>query len=503
MKVKEFSTTLKQIPFRFIRKQRLKPVIATEIGTEFIKMLEINYFKDKPTIGRLLIKKITNPAQDLSSIYKSKIFLSKRVIAYLPRHLVSVKIVEFPSIDPVEIRDMVNVQISKENAYSQEEFIGGYRILKTYEAGYSDVIVAIPRYKVISERVEWLLASGFEVEKFSLSSECIYNWYHLNYLDSERRYDNTDMLIDINDEYIEFLIISQSTIVFTKAILIGTNYLQNIGGYDQWQSEFLSGLKDSLKIYHSSARYKDIDVIFLTGAQNINLERLQNDINKELKIPVRREKVIKKGELHKKYTQDLDEELLKSTSITALVGAGIKTRPLKIDLIPRALKVSKGMEISRRELTTMGTLLIGVVTLITLFSGTKIHRKISYLDGLKQQNLQIMKSAERIERMKMKIRLVEERLNAEDTILNMLDELFLRTPKTIYYKKMEIDEKRNIILRGRAATMSEIFNFITTLEESDKIANVKTNFTTTKETKEGSFAEFEISSKWQVPKDQP
>lgn len=502
MKAKEAGTTVQQNPFRFLLAQRLKPVTTIEIGTDFIKVLETDYINDRPVVGNLVIKKITNPIDDLLSISKSKVFLSKRVIAYLPRHLVNVKIMEFPSVDAVEIHDMVSVQISKENTFSQEEFIGGYKILKTFDAGYSDVMVAIPRSKVVNERVEWLLASGFEVEKFSLSSECIYNWYCYNYLDQEQRHDNTDMIIDIGDDYIEFLVISEATIVFTKAILVGTSSFQEVGGYGEWLREFLTGLKDSLKIYHSSMRYKDIDVIFLTGVQNIDLERLQNDIHRELKLPVRREQVIKKDDPYRRNAKIPDKRLLQSTSITALVGAGIKIRPLEVDLIPRTLKFRKGIEGSRKALTTMGTLLIGVVSLITLFSGAKIPHKKNYLNRLKQQRVLTRRAAEGTEKMKMKIKLVEERLDAKNSVLNIMDEIYRLTPQEIFYNRIEIDDERTIILRGRAATMSEIFNFITTLEESEKIANVKTNFTTTKEGKEGSYAEFEISFKWQVSEEQ-
>ena len=77
--------------------------------------------------------------------------------------------------------------------------------------------------------------------------------------------------------------------------------------------------------------------------------------------------------------------------------------------------------------------------------------------------------------------------------MNIIDEIFRLTPKPIYLRGLEINEERNIIIRGRASSMSEIFNYVTTLEESDKITSVKTNFTTSKGDKEGSYAEFEIS----------
>ncbi|MBU1887578.1 MAG: PilN domain-containing protein, partial [Candidatus Omnitrophica bacterium] len=390
---------------------------------------------------------------------------------------------------------------SKQVPYTNEEVIWGYKILKTYESGYSEVMVAIPRYKVISERIKWLFESGFDVEGFSLSSECLYNWYCQNYLDPEARYNNTDMVVDISSDHTEFLVISQGRIVFSKAILLGANSIQAADGYDKWQEEFMADLRDTLEIYRSEGKRKEIDSIFLTGAQNIDSDKLQNRINKGLGIDVRREDALKNIKFLKGTTQLPEKELIRSTSITALVGAGIKTRSLDINFIPRAIKISKGLGQRKSDLTTIGILLMGIVTLITVLPGAKIYKRISYLNELKQEDIEMRKGVEEIERLRMKIRLVEERLGAGDSILNVIDELYRVTPKELYNKSLEIDEERNIVIKGRASAMSEIFNFITTLEESERIANVKTSFTATKEDKEGNYAEFEISCKYQALKD--
>lgn len=263
----------------------------------------------------------------------------------------------------------------------------------------------------------------------------------------------------------------------------------------------MADLRDTLEIYRSEGKRKEIDSIFLTGAQNIDSDKLQNRINKGLGIDVRREDALKNIKFLKGTTQLPEKELIRSTSITALVGAGIKTRSLDINFIPRAIKISKGLGQRKSDLTTIGILLMGIVTLITVLPGAKIYKRISYLNELKQEDIEMRKGVEEIERLRMKIRLVEERLGAGDSILNVIDELYRVTPKELYNKSLEIDEERNIVIKGRASAMSEIFNFITTLEESERIANVKTSFTATKEDKEGNYAEFEISCKYQALKD--
>ena len=47
-------------------------------------------------------------------------------------------------------------------------------------------------------------------------------------------------------------------------------------------------------------------------------------------------------------------------------------------------------------------------------------------------------------------------------------------------------------MQGRAAAMSNVFEFVTTLENSPFFENVKTTYTTTKKDKDTEYAKFEI-----------
>ena len=111
---------------------------------------------------------------------------------------------------------------------------------------------------------------------------------------------------------------------------------------------------------------------------------------------------------------------------------------------------------------------------------------------MKRATAKISKDAEGVERMRLCIDLVEKRLNTQRCSLNILNEIAKLTPKEIYFTSIDIDEKKQAVLQGRAAAMSNVFEFVTTLENSPFFENVKTTYTTTKKDKDTEYAKFEI-----------
>src|SRR3989338_9067091 len=112
----------------------------------------------------------------LAKIFKDLKLNTQGVIACIPRHLVTVRILEFPSTNPKDIRDMVSLQVGKQNPYSKEEIIYAYKTVSVAKEGYTKVMLVIARRNLVNARVEVLQKAGIEVEKVAMSSEGLFLW---------------------------------------------------------------------------------------------------------------------------------------------------------------------------------------------------------------------------------------------------------------------------------------------------------------------------------------
>jgi len=66
------------------------------------------------------------------------------------------------------------------------------------------------------------------------------------------------------------------------------------------------------------------------------------------------------------------------------------------------------------------------------------------------------------------------------------------TPSGISISNIDINSKGEVILRGQAAQMSEVFKFISTLEKVEYFKEVKSRQTRKKKVKNKDTTEFEL-----------
>ena len=111
---------------------------------------------------------------------------------------------------------------------------------------------------------------------------------------------------------------------------------------------------------------------------------------------------------------------------------------------------------------------------------------------LKQKIAKIKNDADEVEKMHMRIDLIEKRLDAKGASINILNEIYRLIPREIYLTNIDIEERNRAILRGRAFAMSGVFKFVATLENSPYFENVKTTYTTTRKEEDTEYAEFEV-----------
>ena len=481
---------------KLIQGRHKKTTVIVEIGNDWLKILESQASPSQKYLTKASFTKLAHieekVSDEIAKVFKNLNFDKKSVITYIPRHLLTVRVLHLPSTDPKEISNMVNLQVGKQTPYSKDEIISAHKILESEREGYAGVMLVIARRNIISERLEALERIGIETKKEAVSSEGVYEWFKAAYM-SEVTDDlisnGTLVVVDVDSNYSDFIVIRKGKFAFTRNIFIGANQLteKSSGWYDKFTEE----LKHSIELYQNSERDAGISKIFLSGAAK-NLPELERFASAKLDMPVEIVNPLKNVRVKKGNHSLEDERNFKSISISPLIGVAIKGDSLTFDLTTSESRIQKLMDEKRKNLMVTGVLAAAIALMASCLLLTFVYNKTAYLREVKEKIAKIETSANEIEKMRMRISLIEKRLDAKGASINILNEIYKLIPDEIYLTNINIREKREAILKGRAHEMSDAFKFITTLENSEMFANVKTSYTTTKKEGDTEYADFEI-----------
>ncbi|MDA0577316.1 MAG: hypothetical protein O3B24_04370, partial [Verrucomicrobia bacterium] len=121
------------------------PVVIVEIGNDWLKVIQVDRGGGGFSLARVALDKL-DPIRGPSSERLAPLlrpFATSGGVVYgcLPRQLATVRILELPSTNPVEIGDMVELQAGKLTPYTKEEIVADYKIVGPGREGYTKVML--------------------------------------------------------------------------------------------------------------------------------------------------------------------------------------------------------------------------------------------------------------------------------------------------------------------------------------------------------------------------
>lgn len=476
-----------------------KSVVVVEIGNDWLKVVEAREGVVTKAVFQKLVEIKEPVTAALARIFKDMKLNKQGVITCIPRHLVTVRILEFPSTNPRDIRDMVSLQVGKQTPYSRDEIIFTYKTVNVSAAGYTRVMLVIARRNLVNARVEVLQKAGIEVEKVAMSSEGIARWFQMAYgaqtssgkdkVPGNVPLENQAVIyVDIDSNYSDFIVLRNGKFVYTRNFLIGANHL--LGEDAGWREKFGEEIMHSTGLYQNEERDSKIVQLFLGGAAE-HIPQLTDMLGAKAGVPVVMTQPTHQVRLSKGLKL-FEKEEGRFVSPCPLLGMFLEAGALELDLTSSELRIKKQMEGTRKKITVTGVLAFSIVMMLSTLFFIVFYSKGIYLSEIKKSVANIEKDALEVEQMRMSINLVKGRLDAGKSSINILHEIARLTPKEIYFTNINIAESKQTVLQGRAAAMSNVFEFVTTLENSLYFENVQTTYTTTKKEKDTEYAKFEI-----------
>lgn len=477
--------------FPFIKGKKVVTIL--EIDDNWLKLVQTDILQRQRKVTRVVVKNINNMSEDdlgkmVKDLCKEFKVDTNHFIVSVPSNFASIRNPEFPSIDPTEIKDMIELQIGKQTPYSINEIVSDYQISYASPDGYSRLMLVIVHRDIIDRYSRIIEKSGLKLERITLSSEGALNWCTLTHADSKLK-DTAFLLIDVDYSVSNLIVILNNKIIFNRSISLGV--FQSAQDIDKWQKDFIEEVNRSIYAYNNEVVNKDIGKIVIGGSERITAKFNDNLLKDSFNLPVeilgQFKNIAATGE-----TLDLYGGDIKDTSISSLIGLGLKHEKQSINLIPQEIKIERAMKKRGRELYVMGILMAFILIFTSIIFLEKIYTKEHYLDQLKTEMSSIGEKANELEVMKQRLQLIDSRTNADGSVLNAIYEIYKIISPEIHLLSLSFDGKYNVGLRGSSNEMSEVFKFVNELEKSECFENVKTKYVSKNKVEGQEVADFEI-----------
>lgn len=424
---------------------------------------------------------------NLSSILEASQIKIKKLVISIPRHLITQKYITLPSLDPNEVQEMVKYQIPALVPHSKEEIVFNSLVIGKEREGYSKVMVLIGTQEIIKKQLSFLQTTKLEPDVVQLSSAALANWFFASY---EGKFDSkTTLILNIDSDSLDIVVVYNGKMLFSR----GTTIKENAP-----LSEIVLETNQTLASFEKETG-KKADHVLLSGERN-NLPEMAPSLEKELSLPVQLAEPFLNISLAKSIPEK--DSLLTDLSLIRSLGLAlgeVETTPQSLNFLPHSLQEKRRIGLNKKLLLTKVSLAAIAFFLLTLAVSAEFYKRIFYLSKINKEIREIKPIASLVQDKYKKLEFIKKERNPGISSLAILSELYRITPDTITLNSFSLEADKGGILSGQAGELSQVFSFITTLEDSPSFNNVKLRYASKKKIADTETVNFELYCNFSLP----
>jgi len=414
-------------------------------------------------------------------------------ICSIPPHLTISKNIEVPSLDPKEIDDIMNLQVTRHTPYSREEIIIDYVKLGVYKRSYTKVLLIIVPREVVRRQYQLLGRLGIEPYKVCFSSESIVKFFSKVFRHQQPKYPF--IAVNVDSAFTDFAVSLQGSLIFVRSIPIGIQHLKT--DLIRFREKFKEETKKSLEVYKSEDIEKTPVKLIILGWEKIIGEELFSYLRSNLDFPV---DFISYPEQFPLSSQAKDVILASEhASFLSVITSGLNFSEVQFNLIPEEVKLRRIFEEKSREIVKMGVMVMVIFIFICLFFGGKLYLKMTYFHKLNEKFKLIHKEAEKVEDEFNKLQWLKRYLTKRGYSLEVLGEIYNYLPKKAKILEIGFNSQGTFSIKGTADNLGEVISFVEGLNKSSLFKEVKTTHTAKRREGDRDVADFELVIKVAKP----
>ena len=440
-----------------LRLRRTREKVVVEINTYFLKIVffrgtKLEWWENRP-LERASDREIS---EMLKEIFEKRNFRPKTGTFILSRELLKVGTLHLPSVDEQEIASMVSINALRQVPYPKDEIVLGWRVT-AMEGDYSDVVLAICQRNLIRRYLVILETAGLSVEDIQIVSEGSLSWL----LGKEKSISTTEVgfILDIHEHYSDLIAFRGDNLMDSCLISQGADFLER--GPDSIE-HFLNEFKQTTEMLPEVLLEKRANSLFLIGAKR-KFPQLEESLEKEFSLRVLR--------------RETEEDFLPNVSFVGLLGIGQRPLTKRIVFDVPDIKMKKLWQKKLRQLILLGGLLAYSIIVILIILGFKIYKSQEKVLHLQLDYSQYAKEAEQLSSLMQKIRIIQNIKAPQKSLAYYLSVISEVLPAGCRVVSFDFQKYSQLVMRGEAQAVSLVFDFISSLEQTQVFSNAKTTYT--------------------------
>jgi Tfp pilus assembly PilM family ATPase len=466
-------------------------LVGIDLSGASLKICHVKAFPNRKELSSASVRSIADLPED--EIAKLLLALTRELKLKKPRYvlcvasqLVITKNIEVPSVDPKEIREIINLQAGRHTPYSREEVIIDYIPIGVYKEHYTKVLLLIVNSSVIKKQFVILDKAGIKIDKAVLAQEGL-----AAFASKAFKFDPAipAALIHVDDAATDFSMIFRNKVIFIRSISIGRQHL--VSDREKSLEKFLDEVKKSLDSYQIENIERSPATIILAGAL-AGLDNLDTLINEAVRIPVRALQYLSSIPAANKAFGG--QENGQESSFLNVAAPLLAIGECRTSLIPEEVKLKMALAQRGRELMSTAVILLSVLVLFFMMMMTEVYFKNEYLKKLEGKYRNLGGESRKLETEFKKNSQIRVYLAGRGSSVRVLTELYNLAPLNLALNYIKFEKDGKFIIRGTAESRSTIFSFVDSMEKSPYFKEVKNKNTTKRLEGTRELTDFEINS---------
>ena len=336
---------------------RPKNAIGLDIGSSYIKVLELNESKGKYSIVNFGMKKLPPEAivEKIKELWSVNRIRNKDVALSVSGHSVIIKKISLPEMTPEELEESIQWEAEQYIPFDINDVNIDVQILNPVgdEAGQMEVLLVAAKKDMINDYTAIVQEAGLNPVVMDVDSFAIENAFELNY---DLSPEDTVVLVNIGASIININVLRAGITAFTRDITLGGNqYTEEIQkqlnvSYEEAEALKIGGdivrdsqavvpeevegiirsvsenvateIQRSLDFYAATSTEDEISRIFLSGG-SARIPGLTRTIQDKTGLPVELVNAFRKAEINER---DFNIAFLNEVAPMAAVAVGLALR---------------------------------------------------------------------------------------------------------------------------------------------------------------------------------
>jgi len=479
--------------------RRVKDYLCIDLSGPYVKLVYAKDLAGKTIVEGIASKQFAEDAEvDIAQFIRDKVkefeAVTRKVICSISSAQFISKNIDMPSSNSEEIAKIINLQVGRFTPYSREEIVVDYLSREMPEQHYTNVLLIIMHRKIVERFYRIMDQTGLSIDRIVIGSEALAKSYGLW---KEVVPDGkTCGGIHISEAVSDLTVIEQGNMVFVRSIPIGADNFRS--NKEAATTEFMNEMSKSVSAYQDEGVGQKLGSVLISGHLK-GLEFLKDALKANVPALATAGDNIHlvtyrdRFDLSDSAKKVLEEE--KSVSYFELLASILSVTQMKVDLIPSEMKLKRDVREGGRDVITLGILIMTIFLMISFLLSVKIYFKSVQMGKLQAIDEATFEQARSLERISTKSRATRKFLEKRGRGLYVFDKVTALIGGDIFLNQFSYDFSGNLVLAGTAESMSRIFAFVTTLEESNYFSNVTTLETKSRREGKKEVADFLIECK--------